>query len=247
MNSKRPRGGAAVVVATWDKPSQEAMDAYNVTLVQAIREKNIEALRTMLKDGKSLDACNRFGESILAMACRRGDVETVRFLVSEAKVKVSVRDDFGRLPHHDCCWTPVPNFRAMDVLLQVSPPELLISQDVRGHTPFHYARREHWDDWLHFLEERSDKIVKALNELTPKAEATAATTDETTTKASGASTTTGPATAALAAAKSEITLDYIAPQRITIICTLHDAYSNHTHTAHFFAHKLFELLQTNYR
>jgi ankyrin repeat protein len=129
-------------------------------VVQAIREGNIDALRKMLKEGKSMNACNKFGESILAMAYRRGHLETVQFLVMEANVKINIRDDFGRLPHHDTCWTAVPNEKVMDILLRVSPPELLIEKDVQGHTPFHYARREHWDDWVHFLEERSNRLLQ---------------------------------------------------------------------------------------
>jgi Ankyrin repeats (many copies) len=147
---------------TWEKPSQEALDAYDLSVVQAIREGNIDALRKMLQEGKSMNACNKFGESILSMACRRGHVETVKFLVTEANVKINMRDDFGRLPYHDTCWTAVPNEKVMDILLTVSSPELLIEKDVRGHTPFHYARREHWDDWVKFLEGRSDKLLKAL-------------------------------------------------------------------------------------
>jgi ankyrin repeat protein len=189
------------------------MDAYDLDVVNAIREGDVPALRRIMHNnnnnnnnsrsgsssssfqpgggngGKScMNACNKFGESILSMACRRGHYETVHFLVVEAQVDVHLlRDDFGRRPHHDTCWTASLNDKVMDILLfgggatataaaappaqapqamtmttTLSPIELLLEKDVRGHTPFHYARREHWDGWVRFLEQRSDKLLNAL-------------------------------------------------------------------------------------
>ena len=131
--------------------------------VRAIREKNVPMLRTMLEEGISLDACNRFGESLIHMACRRGDVNVVRFLLSEGRVNILVRDDFGRTPLHDACWTAEPHFGVMDVLLEHAPMSLLLAEDVRGHTPFHYARREHWESWVSYLKEREPKFTALLN------------------------------------------------------------------------------------
>lgn len=96
------------------------------------------------------------------MACRKGDVDMVKFLINEAHVEVDVHDDFGRTPFHDALWTKTPNFATMDVLLESVSPLLLLMQDVRCHTPFHYARREHWNDWVVFLKERSRLIGERL-------------------------------------------------------------------------------------
>jgi len=57
----------------------------------------------------------------------------------------------------------MPNFDVMDALLRYVPPDLLLSEDVRGHTPFHYARKEHWEQWLEFLKERQDLLLKQLS------------------------------------------------------------------------------------
>lgn len=149
--------------AIFVKPTQKAVDAYNVRAVRAIREKNVPMLRTMLEEGVSLDACNRFGESLIHMACRRGDVNVVKFLLLEGRVDLSVRDDFGRTPVHDACWTSEPNFAVMDVLLEHAPTDLLLAEDVRGHTPFHYARKEHWDSWVSYFNEREAKISSLVN------------------------------------------------------------------------------------
>ena len=160
-------GGQAVLKrpsrCAFAKPSQESIDAYNLRAVRAIREKNVPMLRTMLEEGVSLDACNRFGESLIHMACRRGDVNVVKFLLLEGRVNIHVRDDFGRTPLHDACWTAEPNFSVMDTLLEYAPTELLLAEDVRGHTPFHYARKEHWESWVSFLKEREAKLSTLLN------------------------------------------------------------------------------------
>jgi len=85
----------------FSKPSPDTIAAYDMEAVQAIRTKDVGKLRSLLQEGKSMDACNRFGESLIHMTCRRGDIDVVRFMTEEAGVQVNVRDDFGRLPLHD--------------------------------------------------------------------------------------------------------------------------------------------------
>jgi hypothetical protein len=145
-------------------PSQDFTDSFDLEVVRAIRGEDLIKLRSMLDDGKSFDASNSFGESLLHMACRRGCLEVVKFLVYEAQIKVDVRDDFGRTALHDACWTTLPNFGVMDVLLKQIPPDMLLNEDVRGHTPFHYARKEHWDDWVIFLQERDNFLLWRLDQ-----------------------------------------------------------------------------------
>ena len=96
------------------------------------------------------------------MACRRGDVPIVKFMIEEADVKLTVKDDFGRTPLHDACWTPEPNFELMDVLLKNCSIDALLAEDVRGHTPFHYARQDHWPKWVDFFRERNDLLSQRL-------------------------------------------------------------------------------------
>lgn len=81
----------------------------------------------------------------------------VKFLVEEANCSLWVRDDYGRTAMHDAAWSPKPNTELMDYLLQ-KVPELLLMSDVRGHTPFVYVRKEHWKEWIVFLQERQDKL-----------------------------------------------------------------------------------------
>lgn len=146
----------------FDRPSADAIDAYDLDAVKAVRETNLEKLKELRDSGKPLNACNKYGESLLHMACRRGDVAVVKFLVEDANVSVAARDDFGRTPLHDACWTPEPNFPLMDVLIRNCPMDVLLAEDVRGHTPFHYARRDHWSQWLEYFRERTEMLNRRL-------------------------------------------------------------------------------------
>lgn len=159
-NRKRAYNSACFV-----KPSEKDLASYDIALVKAVRTSNLETLKSLHKEGKSLNACNKFSESLLHMACRRGDPAIIRFMIEEAKCNVNVRDDYGRTILHDATWTSKPNFEVMDILLGAMECDMLLAEDVRGHTPFHYARREHWSDWIDFLSTRkSDIESESLNE-----------------------------------------------------------------------------------
>jgi ankyrin repeat protein len=107
---------------------------------------------------------NQFGESLLHLACRKSFADVVRFLVQEAGVPFNVKDDFGRNPAHDACWTIIPNWELMDLIVEKCP-DLLFVEDVRGHTPLDYVRAEHWPAWVKYLEQKGDKL--APKELIP--------------------------------------------------------------------------------
>lgn len=140
----------------------EVIDAYTMESVQAVRTKDVTKLRKLLKEGKSFDASNRNGETLLHLACRRGDLETVAFLVEEAHVNTDVCDDMGRTILHDVCWRTTPDLEIMALLLRTLLPKTLIAQDRRGHTPFDYARREHRSEWMGFLRKNKELIVRRV-------------------------------------------------------------------------------------
>eukprot|EP00534_Pseudo-nitzschia_fraudulenta_P001360 CAMPEP_0201121968 /NCGR_PEP_ID=MMETSP0850-20130426/5717_1 /ASSEMBLY_ACC=CAM_ASM_000622 /TAXON_ID=183588 /ORGANISM="Pseudo-nitzschia fraudulenta, Strain WWA7" /LENGTH=371 /DNA_ID=CAMNT_0047388539 /DNA_START=227 /DNA_END=1342 /DNA_ORIENTATION=+ len=105
---------------------------------------------------------NRFGESLMHLACRRGRTDMVRFLVEEfpsgtrnttPQQMLSVRDDCHKTPLHDACWTPSPNFELVDLVLKHAP-EQVVMEDCRGNTPLEYVRREDYPLWLRFLWQR---------------------------------------------------------------------------------------------
>ena len=132
--------------------TEEQIKAYDMQVIEAIRSQDIEQLRQMHKSGRQLQCANKFGESLVHMACRRGFVDVVRFLVDEAGVSVRVRDDYGRTVLHDACWTSEPNEELVEYLIRQCP-ELLLMSDKRGNAPFEYARREHWGRWVTFVQE----------------------------------------------------------------------------------------------
>jgi hypothetical protein len=143
------------------KPTEERIAAYKLEAVQATRSENVDELRKLRRSGLSLDCCNRFGESLISIACRRGNADLVRFLVEECDVTLLQRDDYGRTVLHDAFWTSKPAKELVHFLLQEAP-DLLLVKDVRGHAPLDYVRNEHWDEWIAFLKERKGMLRPKL-------------------------------------------------------------------------------------
>jgi len=139
------------------KFTDEDIAGYDQEVINAIRQQDIPLLKELRKKGKKLQCANRFGESLVHMACRRGFTDVVRFLIEEAGVTLRVKDDYGRTPLHDACWNVSPNFELMSYLLE-KEADLLLVEDARGHFPFSYTRRNHWKDWARFLERRREDI-----------------------------------------------------------------------------------------
>lgn len=135
------------------EPTDEHMEAYDTTVLNAVHDQDIDALRTMLNQGKTLQCCNRFGESLIHMVCRRGFTEIAEFLIREAGVSVRVRDDCGRTPLHDACWAKTPACELVELLIS-EDPDLLLLGDKRGHAPFQYVRQEHYPQWRQFIHDR---------------------------------------------------------------------------------------------
>jgi len=131
-------------------PTSEEMEGYRSDVLNAIRQSDLDKLRLFHKQGRPLKCSNQFGESLLHLACRRGLVDVVAFLIHEAGVTVRVRDDYGRTPLHDACWTIEPNFELI-ALIVAECPRLLFMTDKRGHTPLSYARRHQWGAYVDFI------------------------------------------------------------------------------------------------
>ena len=132
--------------------------------VGAIRANDVPALRHMLENGHCFDACNANGEYLIHLACRRGQPETVEFLLKEAGVRTDVRDTMGRTILHDVCWKSSPDLNMMSMVLHLVPPQLFLAKDLRGHCPFDFARKHHWKQWIEFLNDNQDAIQQRLYE-----------------------------------------------------------------------------------
>lgn len=77
------------------KPTSEMINGYQPEKTSLVRKKDIDGVRALHEEGESFDACNRFGESLIHIACRRGCKEMVEFLVRDVKVSLFIRDDYG--------------------------------------------------------------------------------------------------------------------------------------------------------
>jgi hypothetical protein len=134
-------------------PTEEQMSQYTTEVVNIVRMNDANAMEEYYQThGRAaLDCCNRFGEGLLNMACRRGFTETVKYLLSPPiQLNVRVRDDGGRTPLHDACWYPEPQLEVCTLILQQDPSLFLVA-DKRGYTPFQYARKSDWSIWRQFL------------------------------------------------------------------------------------------------
>eukprot|EP00978_Attheya_sp_CCMP212_P022110 scaffold65547_cov36-Attheya_sp.AAC.1 len=138
--------------------TEEQVAGYNNELTSAVRGEDIAALRRMHRMGKTLQCCNKFGESIVHMACRTGSTKLLQFLLEEGNVSLRVTDDFGRTPLHDACWSREPDFCLIRLLVS-RDPDLLLLADKRGVPPLGYVRRDHWGQWSRFLNENRDMII----------------------------------------------------------------------------------------
>lgn len=137
-------------------PTEVEISAYNHDVISAIRSHDIENLREFHESGRTLKCSNAFGESLLHLACRRSP-EVAAFLIQEAGVTLRVRDDYGRTPLHDACWTAEPNFELLG-LIMTACPALLFMKDQRGNTPLDYTRKEYWGAYTKFLCGRMDLL-----------------------------------------------------------------------------------------
>ena len=139
-------------------PSEARLDAFTNEKVDAVRNNDVETLRRLHLQGQSLDACSKNGESLLHLACRRGNIETVQFLV--LVVSATIQDEMGRTVLHDVCWRPRPDPALFMVVFHAVPRSFLLTPDARGHTCFDYCRKPEWPLWIAFLKEHLPRFCR---------------------------------------------------------------------------------------
>lgn len=136
--------------------TQERIDGYTHEAVGAIRSLDVATLRKIAEErgDSAMDACSRQGESLLHVACRRGNEEVFRFLVEEAEASIKVRDDWNKTTLHDLCWGYKAGHIAQFELVRIAvsgAPELLFAKDKRGFLALQYVPKDAWADWCRFL------------------------------------------------------------------------------------------------
>lgn len=145
------------------------MEAYHTEILNAVRANDLVKAQVLYREGghfeRGCNACNRFGESILHIACRRGNLDMVKFLVEEVGLTITtIRDDYHRTPLHDAFWTSTASYETVDYLLkQPNVTELLLCKDKRGFTPLDYSRSEDRSKWLTFMWERRAELRPLAN------------------------------------------------------------------------------------
>ena len=142
--------------AYYCKPTAHQKASYGNMLVQAVRNSDTKLLTSLLSSGLSRNPCNTFGESIVHMVCRRGELDLLRVMMKSG-TSLQVSDDFGRTPLHDACWTAEPNFDVVDLILRTDSRLLRIC-DCRGASPLSYVKRDNWPSWVDYLNCRKDEF-----------------------------------------------------------------------------------------
>lgn len=138
------------------KPTPHQKASYGIKLVQAVRGSDTKLLTSLLRAGLSRNPCNAFGESIVHMVCRRGEMDLLRVMV-ESGTSLQISDDFGRTPLHDACWTAEPNFDVVDLILRTDSRLLRIC-DCRGASPLSYIKRDNWSSWVEYFSSRKEEF-----------------------------------------------------------------------------------------
>ena len=161
----RPIIPASSVKEFFKEPTEHDFSSYQDDIISAFRERDITKLKQIKEEGRSLQCCNRFGESLIHMACRRGFDDIVSFLLDEG-VSLRVKDDFGRTPLVDAFWTAQPNQELVKLMILCEPSLLFIS-DKRGHTPLDYTRKNDWEAWVEFLSKNVESICNQIKDTKP--------------------------------------------------------------------------------
>lgn len=130
--------------------------SYGPRMVRIIKESNVNALRETLAVGLSPNPCNQFGESLLHMVCRRGDLGLLKVMI-EAGSSLQVADDYGRTPLHDGFWAADPAYGVVETILK-RDAGLFFMKDKRGALPLSYAHKSHWHDWMTWFDENIDRF-----------------------------------------------------------------------------------------
>jgi ankyrin repeat protein len=151
------RGYTTSYLSPWEfqhTPSSKEVEDYSVALVSAIKNNDLEGLQNLKENGVSMNACNRFGESVLHLAARRSSVAVVQFLLDNGASPL-VTDDLGRTPLHDACWATTPRLDIAETLLNVDR-RLLRVADKRGLLALEYVSAQHYSEWCAFFNSKKE-------------------------------------------------------------------------------------------
>lgn len=130
-------------------------------MIEIVKGNHAAALRETISVGLSPNPCNRFGESLLHMVCRRGDMELLDVMI-EAGTSLQISDDYGRTPLHDAFWAASPAYDVVETILK-RDAGLFFMKDRRGALPLSYVHKDHWAGWMRWLDENIDRFFSEQN------------------------------------------------------------------------------------
>ena len=126
--------------------------SHTLELMNAVRSNDMAVIRKLWEEGHKFQSCNRFGESGVHSAARRGNLQVLMFFKEMADVSLRCMCHQGRTPLHDACWTGHPEFGVIRYLLRDFPESLYLT-DTRGFTPLDFIPRDVHEEWNEFIEE----------------------------------------------------------------------------------------------
>jgi len=119
-------------------------------------------LQEMHSKGVSMSACNKYGESIIHLAARKGFEKIFKLLFHFAET-IYICDDKGRTVLHDACWSATPNFSIVTSILD-RDSSLFNITDSRGYTSLAYVKQNQWSEWMRFFDLIKDRYWPKLQE-----------------------------------------------------------------------------------
>jgi hypothetical protein len=131
---------------------------YSPEISNAVRQGDLSKLWELLPDTKAANAQNKWGNSLLMLACRYvAETGEVVKLLLKRKAQVCVCCDAGKTPMHDLCWmikTPDQLELFKLIMFAAGPPRnLLLVEDHHGQTPLDYLSKDLYADCNAFIEE----------------------------------------------------------------------------------------------
>ena len=148
---------STLTTAYYSKPTPLQVASYGPRMVQIIKAADSLALKETLQyAGLSPNPCNTFGESLLHMACRRGDEQLLQVFLDAGAV-LQVCDDYGRTVLHDACWAATPCFDVVTRILKLDA-FLFFLRDKRGSLPLSYVPKADWALWKEWLDAHVDEF-----------------------------------------------------------------------------------------
>lgn len=131
--------------------------SFSLHLMNAIRQNDVATVRAYHEAGCNLQCGNKFGESLVHAAARRGNLPVLKYMAETAGVSLRVCCDGGRTPLHDACWTSRPDFDTIRYLLE-DCPDFLSLHDNRNFTPLDFIPKDSHEVWNQFLEDNKELV-----------------------------------------------------------------------------------------